>query len=157
MPKAALILLLFVASGPGRAWADDPVKPVNVDSARRALHGFDAVAYFTENRAVEGSARFEHEWNGAIWRFASAANRDRFAGDPERYAPQFGGYCAWAVSRAYTADIDPAAFAVVDGRLYLNYSKLIQRRWQLDRAANIRKGETNWPKLSGQPAAKGVK
>ena len=107
----------------------------------------DPVAYFTEGKAVPGAARFEHQWNGARWRFASAANRDAFAKAPDKYAPQFGGYCSWAVSRNYTADIDPAAFAVVNGKLYLNYSTDVQTRWRVDRDGNITKAEGNWPGL----------
>lgn len=124
-----------------------PAAAVNVDAQGVALHGHDAVAYFTEGRAVPGVAAFEHIWSGARWRFATAANRDRFAKAPAQFAPQFGGYCAWAVSNNYTADIDPAAFSVVDGRLYLNYSTWVQARWRLDRDANIAKGQHNWPAL----------
>lgn len=110
-----------------------------------ALDGHDPVAYFTEGAPREGSAEFVHEWQGAQWRFASAENLARFRAQPERYAPQFGGYCAWAVSRGYTADVDPEAFRVVNGRLYLNYSKSVQRRWEQDVPGNISKAEANWP------------
>lgn len=109
-----------------------------------ALKGYDAVAYET-GTATPGSSRFEHRWNGAVWRFTSAANRDRFAQDPEKYAPQFGGYCAWAVSRGYTADIDPEAFRIVDGRLYLNYSTSVRTEWEKDIQGNIARGRANWP------------
>ena len=132
-----------VAQGP-------PATPVNADAQGMALHGYDAVAYFTQGKAVAGTAQFEHAWSGARWRFASAANRDLFAKAPEQYAPQFGGYCAWAVSRNYTADIDPEAFAVVGGKLYVNYSSFIQARWRLDRDGNIAKAHTNWPGLLAQ-------
>lgn len=124
-----------------------PASAVNVDAEGVALHGHDPVAYFTEGKAVPGAARFEHQWNGARWRFASAANRDAFAKAPDKYAPQFGGYCSWAVSRNYTADVDPAAFAVVNGKLYLNYSTDVQTRWRVDRDGNITKAEGNWPGL----------
>jgi hypothetical protein len=122
-----------------------PHPTVNVSRGERALHGFDAVAYFTDNRPIEGSPAFEHRWNGAVWRFSTAANRDTFAKHPARYAPQFGGYCAWAVSRGYTADVDPNAWRIVDGRLYLNYSKRVQKQWEEDVAGNIEKGRRNWP------------
>lgn len=127
--------------------ADGPVKAVNADESGVALKGFDAVAYFVDGKAVPGLPQFEHTWSGTRWRFASAANRDRFAQAPEAYAPQFGGYCAWAVSRNYTADTDPEAFDIVNGKLYLNYSKLVQLRWKMSREENIRKGEQNWPRL----------
>jgi hypothetical protein len=110
-----------------------------------ALSGYDAVAYFSESRAVKGDARFEVVWNGARWRFASVENRDRFRAEPLRYAPRFGGYCAWAVRNGYTASGDPNAWSVVDGRLYLNYSPAVRRTWEEDRAGNIARGEANWP------------
>jgi YHS domain-containing protein len=112
-----------------------------------AIEGTDPVAYFAEGRPIEGSSAFEHEWMGAVWRFVSAENRDAFAADPEKYAPQYGGYCAWAVSQGYTAKIDPEAWKIVDGRLYLNYSKDVQAQWSQDIPGNISKGDANWPKL----------
>ena len=86
---------------------------------------------------------------GAAWRFANAANRDAFAADPEAYAPQFGGYCAWAVSEGYTASTVPEAWRIVDGKLYLNYSRRIQSRWERDIPGNIARGTANWPDLNG--------
>ena len=112
-----------------------------------AIEGTDPVAYFTEGKAVEGSSRFTHTWKGATWRFKNAANRDAFAGDPEKYAPRFGGYCAWAVSQGYTASIDPEAGTVHKGKLYLNYSIGVRDEWAKDIPGNITKGENNWPKV----------
>jgi hypothetical protein len=119
--------------------------PVNVTRGQLALHGYDPVAYWTDGRPTRGDADFEHHWNGAVWRFATVANRETFAKDPARYAPEFGGYCAYAVSRGYTADIDPNAWRIVDGRLYLNYSKRVQALWEEDVNGNIAKGRANWP------------
>lgn len=110
-----------------------------------AIRGYDPVAYFTAGKPVEGSAQFKVTYQGAEFRFASAANRDAFAANPARYAPQFGGYCAWAVSQGYTAGIDPQAWAIVGGKLYLNYNKDVQARWQQNTAANIAAGNRNWP------------
>lgn len=93
-----------------------------------AIDGTDPVAYFTEGAPVAGDPAITHDWMGATWRFASAANNDAFVADPESYAPQFGGYCAWAVSEGYTASTTPEAWSIVDGKLYLNYSRRIQRR-----------------------------
>lgn len=112
-----------------------------------AIEGTDAVAYFTEGKPVKGSSEFAHRWKGAEWRFKTAANRDAFAAQPEKYAPRFGGYCAWAVSQGYTAGIDPEAWTIHAGRLYLNYSKDIQAKWSQDIPGNIAKGEENWPKV----------
>ncbi len=110
-----------------------------------AIKGADPVAYFEQSEFVEGLSAFEHEWMGVTWRFANAENRDRFISEPERYMPQYGGYCAWAVSQGQTAPIDPTAWAVVDGKLYLNYDARIQERWQQDIPGNIEKADTNWP------------
>jgi YHS domain-containing protein len=112
-----------------------------------AIEGTDPVAYFDEGEPVAGSSDFEHDWMGATWRFASAENRDRFAAEPQTYAPQYGGYCAWAVSQGYTAKIDPAAWTIVDGKLYLNYSKDVQTQWAGDVPGNIAKADANWPKI----------
>jgi len=112
-----------------------------------ALDGFDPVAYFTDGRPVEGSRDFAYEWQGATWRFASAAHRDLFAAAPEKYAPQYGGYCAWAVAHGYTADTDPEAWSVVDGKLYLNYNLEVRGKWERDVPGYIAKADQNWPGL----------
>lgn len=112
-----------------------------------AVQGYDPVAYFVDGKPREGSRQHVHQWNGATWRFASAANRDRFAADPERYAPQYGGYCAWAVAQGYTAPIDSYAWKIVDGKLYLNYDKEVQAKWEKDIPRFIQQADTNWPRL----------
>ncbi|MGI9252034.1 MAG: YHS domain-containing (seleno)protein [Pseudohongiellaceae bacterium] len=110
-----------------------------------AVSGYDTVAYFTEGEPVRGSRRYEVEWNGATWRFSSAENKALFEAEPERYAPQYGGYCAWAVSEGNTASSEPDLWRIVDGKLYLNYSNSIQRRWEEDIPGNISKADDNWP------------
>lgn len=112
-----------------------------------AIEGTDPVAYFTEQKAVKGSSAYGHRWKGAQWRFKNAANRDLFSAQPEKYAPQFGGYCAWAVSQGYTAGIDPEAWTVHQGKLYLNYSKGVRADWAKDIPGNIEKANKNWPKV----------
>jgi len=139
LPAALLpVILAGRASAQGRVLAEDGV----------AIRGFDPVAYFTEGRPVRGSAAFTHEWGGATWRFASAANRDQFAADPGRYAPAYGGFCAFAVSEGYTAPTDPNAWRIVEGRLFLNYDRSVQRRWERDIPGRIARGDANWPRLS---------
>jgi YHS domain-containing protein len=149
--KAAAVILLggslaagvaSVSAGPAGGG-----QAVNRDRNGLAIDGYDPVAYFAEGRPVRGVAEFEHTWNGTKYRFVSAANRDRFAKDPEAFAPQYGGFCSYAVSRGYTADIDPLAWAVVDGKLYLNYSVRVQRTWETDVPGNIRKADANWVTL----------
>ena len=110
-----------------------------------AIKGYDPVAYFTQSDAVKGDATHAHVWNDATWLFATAANRDAFAADPEKFAPQYGGYCAYAMSRDYVADITPTAWKIVDGKLYLNNSRPVHVWWQADIAGNIAQGDTNWP------------
>ncbi len=145
LPLTMAATLLGMALLAGAAHAVDPVNASWLGGV--AIQGIDPVAYFTQGRPVEGSKAFEHQWRGATWRFANAEHRDRFAADPERYAPKYGGYCAWAVSQGYTADIDPEAWTIVEGRLYLNYSKSVQARWAADMEARIRQADANWPKL----------
>ncbi len=118
---------------------------VFADKDGRAIRGTDPVAYFTQSSPVVGKAEFTHEWSGANWLFATAENRDLFAANPEKYAPQYGGYCAWAVSQGATAPIDPQAWKIVDGKLYLNLNKKIQTRWEQDIPGNIAKADSNWP------------
>jgi YHS domain-containing protein len=115
-----------------------------------AAGGADVVAYFRDGRPAAGKAEFAHDWNGATWRFSSAANRDAFAAAPERYAPQYGGFCAWGVSQGYRAPIDPDSWRIVDGKLYLNYSRGVQMRWELTRSSNIAAADRNWPRLSAE-------
>lgn len=112
-----------------------------------ALKGYDPVAYFTDARPTRGDASISATHEGATYHFASAANRDAFTADPARYAPQYGGYCAWAVAQGYKAPIIPEAWAVVDGKLYLNASRGVQRRWQRDVPGFIATANQVWPTL----------
>lgn len=114
-----------------------------------AIDGTDPVAYFKENQPVAGNPAITHFWNGATWRFSSEENRDDFAANPAAYAPQYGGYCAWAVAEGYTASTVPHAWKIENGKLYLNFSRRIQRRWERDIPGNIAKGNANWPKVLG--------
>ena len=136
----ALVLAQFVLTP---AWADKA--SVYQSNSGTAIDGTDPTSYFTEGRPVAGDAGITHDWNGATWRFTSAENRDRFAAAPEKYAPQYGGYCAWAVSQGYTASTDPDAWSIVDGKLYLNYSKSVQKNWEGDVPGHIASANKNWP------------
>lgn len=110
-----------------------------------AINGYDPVAYFTEKKPVAGKADITYDWKGVTWRFASAQNRDAFKAEPEQYAPQYGGYCAYAVSKGYTAKTDPQAWRVVGGKLYLNYNKSVQSTWAKDIPGYIKSADKNWP------------
>ncbi len=112
-----------------------------------AVDGTDVVGYFTQGEPVPGNADITHDWMGVTWRFSTEENRAAFAAAPEEYAPQYGGYCAWAVSEGYTASTVPHAWKIVDGKLYLNYSRRIQRKWERDIPARIAAANANWPTI----------
>ncbi|HSF94106.1 MAG TPA: YHS domain-containing (seleno)protein [Thermohalobaculum sp.] len=136
-----LLLAGAAFDGPARAGG----LPVNTGGTGHAIKGYDAVAYFTEGAPREGRAEFSYEWMDATWLFASAAHRDAFAADPERYAPQFGGYCAYAVAKGNPAPADPNIWAIVDDKLYLNLSPGVQEKWEADRQALIVAAREKWP------------
>ncbi len=112
-----------------------------------ALGGYDPVAYFSKGDPVADSAEHSHQWMGATWRFASAENKALFAANPEQYAPQYGGYCAYAVANGATAPGDPELWRIVDGKLYLNVSQSIQDEWVKDIPGYVRRANENWPGL----------
>lgn len=139
------ILFLLLTLPSSAAFALDEINTTFFGNL--AIEGYDAVAYFTDDRAVEGNDDFEWLWKGANWRFANAANLAAFQENPEKYAPQYGGYCAWAVSQNDTAGIDPTQFTVYNGKLYLNYSKKISARWKTSKDAFIVDANRYWPQL----------
>ncbi len=110
-----------------------------------AIGGYDPVAYFTQEKPVQGSAEFTSAHDGAVFQFSSAANKALFDADPGAYAPQYGGYCAYAVANGYTAKTEPEAWTIVNGKLYLNYSTGVRRTWKKDIPGNIASGDANWP------------
>jgi hypothetical protein len=138
-----LVFILTVILSTAASAATKP--GINTSRGDLALRGYDAVAYRTDGKPTLGSPSFEYRWKNAVWRFATAEHRDRFAAEPERYAPEFGGYCAYAVSRGYTADGDPNVWRIVDERLYLNYSTQARELWEKDVPGNIVRGRQNWP------------
>src|SRR5262245_42603411 len=131
--KSLFVVLLLITCN--SVHASDAV--INKDQNGVALKGYDAVAYFNDGKAVEGKPDFEHSWMNATWRFSTAKNRDLFAKNPEKYAPQFGGYCAYGVTGGYLAPTDPTAWKIVDGKLYLNYNSEIQKKWAENIPGNI--------------------
>lgn len=141
----AAAILLVLSPAASSAAAPQPSPPVSATEKGIAIGGYDAVSYFSDGGPVVGSPSFEHRWNGAIWRFASAEARDRFAANPDAFAPQFGGYCAWAVSQNYIAPGDPEVWRIVDGRLYLNFNERAKELWEADLAGAIGRGKANWP------------
>lgn len=112
-----------------------------------AINGYDPVAFFSEDAAVRGSDKYIHEWNGVTWHFKSAENRDSFKLNPEKYAPQFGGYCAYGVSEDHKSPTEPEAFTIVNDKLYLNYNMNVRKMWRKDTGSRIATGEKNWATL----------
>lgn len=119
--------------------------PVNADSKGIAIKGYDAVAYHSMDKPLIGRNAFAFEWNGAKWLFANEEHMRLFMDFPDRYAPKYGGYCAYAVSQGSTADIDPEAWTIVKQSLYLNLNKETKTLWKKDMIANINKADSNWP------------
>jgi YHS domain-containing protein len=124
---------------------------VNTDKSGVAANGQDLVAYFTENAPVSGLASITATHGGATYRFATATNRDAFQADPGKYLPLYGGYCAYGVANGYKVKTDPDAFSIVDGKLYLNYDKGVQRKWQQDVAGYVARADSNWQRIREAP------
>ncbi|HOZ64504.1 MAG TPA: YHS domain-containing (seleno)protein [Burkholderiaceae bacterium] len=112
-----------------------------------AINGYDSVAYFTQNAPVKGQDAHTHEWKGAKWKFATAANLDLFRNNPDKYAPQYGGYCAYGVAKDGLVKVDPDQFTIFEGKLYLNYDASVQKEWAKDRAGYIRQADAKFPQL----------
>ena len=128
-------------------------QPSRADEMRLAISGYDVVAYFTDAKPVRGRSDIEYRWHDASWHFASAAHRDLFARDPEHYAPQYDGYCAMGAakgSEAHKDIVDPRAWAIVDGKLYLTHSPKALAEWQQNTRENIERADKDWPKVEKQ-------
>ena len=141
--------LVLAAGGGARAVESSETEVVPAIDATQgvALEGYDAVAYFVDHRPIRGSDAYTRTWNGVVWKFASAEHRDLFAADPTHYAPQNGGYCAYAVANRTTAHGSPKQWAVVHDRLFLNNNAVAKQLWDQDRPGNIHAGDQNWPQI----------
>ena len=136
------------------AFATDPVNTGYFGGI--AIMGYDPVAYFTEGRPMKGSEEFSYDWLGTLWQFASSKHRELFIGDPTKYAPQYGGYCVGEVaSNGATINIDPEAWAIIDGKLYLSYSKENMEKFKANPSGELAKAEANWPAVETQLAQDG--
>ncbi|MEM1422216.1 MAG: YHS domain-containing (seleno)protein [Pseudomonadota bacterium] len=145
--RRALLIGASAVAAVGIGGPASAAEPVWTNFWGLAIRGYDPVAYFSDGKPVEGLKAHEIEWMGASWRFATAENKNKFLADPEAFAPQYGGYCAWAVANGYTASTVPEAWEIVDGKLYLNYSLGVRETWRQDIPGNIRKGDAKWPGL----------
>ncbi|QBF32499.1 YHS domain-containing (seleno)protein [Thalassococcus sp. S3] len=111
------------------------------------INGYDPVSYFVDGKPVRGRPELKLKWKRGMWSFASASNRAAFEANPKAYAPQYGGYCAYAVSRGYTAKTEPDAWRIVDGKLYLNFNTRVRALWERDVPGNIAKANAHWPSV----------
>lgn len=134
MAWAMLMMVSFSAAA-----GEDPIFAID----GIAIRGYDTVAYHTEGKPVPGSADYTYEYKGAVWQFASEENRDLFKATPERYAPQYGGYCAYGMAKGYAVKTEADAFAVRDGKLYFNYNREVLKTWKKDPESYIVKADKN--------------
>ena len=147
LDRRTLLLTLTATLLPFAAFAGDAT---NIDGRGIAIHGHDPVAYFVEGKPVIGKPEHKATVGAATYWFASEANLQTFKADPSKYEPQYGGYCAYGVAQGYKPDIDPAAFRIVDGKLYLNLSPAVQKRWQEDVPGFISRANQNWSALKNK-------
>ena len=144
MPLASALSFLLLFSSLN-AQADSEIYTGYFSST--AVSGYDPVAYFTEGLAKKGKSQFSTRYKGADWNFKNDQNRQAFIAQPLKYAPQYGGYCAWAVAHNTTAKGDPQQWTIVDDKLYLNYDAQIQEKWLKDKAILIKKANKHWPSV----------
>jgi YHS domain-containing protein len=144
---AGIAIAAIAAAG---AVAAKPAPVYTGTFSNLALSGYDPVAYFTQGKPVRGLKQFTTSYNGADWQFASAADLAAFKSNPARYAPQYGGYCAWAVSQNYTASGDPKVWKIVNDKLYINYNAEVGEKWSKDIPGFIKSANVNWPKLAAK-------
>jgi len=148
----ALLAVAACAVTAGRVTQKKAVAPIDAPEAV-ALDGYDPVAYFIAGEPTQGAADIAYEWRGARWQFASQANRDAFAAEPERYAPQYGGYCSYAMAHGYIARGNPFQWAIVENKLYVNNNAFAMTLWDKDRPGHIVAGDANWPLIPKLPLA----
>ena len=147
IPKQLLTAILFTLTAlfSSQSFAQSPIYTAFFSDT--AVSGYDTVAYFTQNKPVKGNSSHSTQYKGAKWLFSSKENLEMFKADPEKYAPQYGGYCAWAIANNDTAKGDPLQWAIHQGKLYLNYDADIRKKWFSDKGALIIKANNNWPNV----------
>lgn len=151
--KSIIVVLFFSIASVQAVWAAEPIntlersgvfgyKPSGV-----AIRGFDTVAYFTESKAVKGDASISTQWNGATWYFSKQEHLELFEADPEKYAPQYGGYCAYGVAVDSLVKIEGDLWDIVDGKLYLNFNKKLQKKWRSSIPSYIQQADSKFDNL----------
>jgi len=129
-----LVAFSYLAFAQGKVFEKDGV----------AINGYDPVAYFTDGKPVKGESQFQLKWNNATWQFASKKNLEKFKSQPEKYSPQFGGFCSFGVSKGYKVKSEPDACTIVNNKLYLNYNLQVKDDWSKDRDNLISVAEKKW-------------
>jgi YHS domain. len=142
--KREILLTVFFIVSMASVYAQ---KAEVFNASEKAIRGYDPVAYFTEGKSVKGNDNLTFHWKDANWYFSSTQNLNSFTKNPEKYAPQYGGYCAYGMSEGHKAPTDPDAWTIVDGKLYLNYSKDVRTKWRESEKERIDKADKNWPQL----------
>ena len=137
--------LVFAFVTMGHLHAADPINASFWGN--KAIDGYDSVAYHLQKKAVVGSKKFSYEWKGAFWLFSNSKNRELFKKEPKKFAPEYGGYCAWAAAQGKLADTDPKLFDLYEGKLYLNYNRKTQSDWRKDKKNMVLKGNKLFPSL----------
>lgn len=143
MKKMFLLAALFFAC----SFVVNAQKSAVFISDGAAIHGYDAVAYFTDSKPVKGDKKFSLSWNNATWYFASQQHLDLFKANPVKYAPQYGGYCAYGLSENHKASTKPEAWSIINGKLYLNYNLDVKADWQKNTTERINKADIYWPAI----------
>ena len=148
-----LPIILLLAAFMGSASAAEPINTLErsglwgYEPSGVAVRGYDTVAYFIQGKPTEGKEAFETEWRGAKWRFASQEHLDLFVTNPDKYAPQYGGYCAYGVAIGNLVKIEPDLWDIIDGKLYLNYDEDLQEQWRVDIPGHIVKANEKFDRL----------
>ena len=143
---AAAAAVVFTTAA-ANAFDPKSTSPVNTDTAGVALRGHDPVAYFTQSKPTPGAASFQSKFAGATYQFASAGNKEMFDKEPAKFAPQYGGFCAFAAAKGAKFDADPAVFKVVDNKLYMNFNADVSTKWNADVPGHIKAADANWTDL----------
>ncbi len=141
--KEFVLGLVFVLG----AFATRAQKPEVFSTEEGAIHGYDPVAFFKESKPVMGKKEFNYSWNNASWYFSAQENLDAFKGDPDRYAPQYGGWCAYGTAEGHKSPSQPETWTIVDNRLYFNYNAEVKKLWNKNQKGLIEQANRNWPKV----------
>ena len=146
MKKIIISVFVVIASGVSLRAQQSPV----FIYSGKAIRGFDPVAYFTDGKPVQGKEELKYEWNNATWFFATQQHLDSFKVSPERFVPQYGGYCAYGLSEGHKAPTSPDAWTIVEGKLYLNYNTKVMGMWRKDEQQRIETADSKWPALKNK-------